>query len=186
MITNSKKRTFADGLKIFGNIKVLVITALFIAMSIVLGKFLSFTVGPIRLSFENLTVLMSGIMFGPIIGLITGMTADIIGCILYGYAINPIITFGAAAIGFIAGLVSTFSFKKNLFLKILFSVVLAHIVGSLIIKSIGLYVYYKYPMEAVILRIPTYVIISTAEFYIIYLVMKNKSLMSQMNKVLNK
>lgn len=186
MLINSKQQTLTESLKIFGNVKVLVITALFIAMSIVLGKFLSFTVGPVRLSFENLTVLMSGIMFGPVIGLITGVTADVIGCILYGYAINPIITLGAASVGFVAGLVSAFCFKKNLLLNILFSVVLAHIIGSLIIKSVGLYVYFKYPMEALILRIPSYAIISTAEFYIIYLVMKNKSLIDQMKKVMNK
>lgn len=186
MITNSKKQTLADSIKIFGNIKVLVITALFIAMSIVFGKFLSFTVGPIRLSFENLTILMSGIMFGPIIGLITGMTADIIGCILYGYAINPIITLGAASIGFVAGLISTFCLKKNLFLNTLFSVILAHVVGSVIIKSIGLYVYFKYPIEMIIFRIPTYAIISAAEFYIIYLMMKNNAFVNQMKRVLKK
>lgn len=47
----------------FGSIQVLIMMALFIALSIVLGKQLSFTAGPFRISFENLTVLMAGIFF---------------------------------------------------------------------------------------------------------------------------
>ena len=79
----------------FGSIQVLIMMALFIALSIVLGKQLSFTAGPFRISFENLTVLMAGIFFGPLAGLTVGACADLIGCLLVGYAINPIITAGA-------------------------------------------------------------------------------------------
>ena len=56
----------------FGSIQVLIMMALFIALSIVLGKQLSFTAGPFRISFENLTVLMAGIFFGPLAGLTVG------------------------------------------------------------------------------------------------------------------
>lgn len=183
MLTNSRKQTLTDSVKIFGNVKALALTALFIALSIVLGKFLSFTVGPIRLSFENLTILMSGIIFGPVIGLITGLISDVLGCLLYGYSINPIITLGAASIGFISGFVSHFLFKNRLFLNTLLSVALSHLIGSLIIKTIGLYVYYGYPMEAILLRIPTYIIISAAEFYIIYILLKNKAIKRQLENV---
>ena len=70
----------------------MIMMALFIALSIVLGKQLSFTAGPFRISFENLTVLMAGIFFGPLAGLTVGACADLFGCLLVGYAINPIIT----------------------------------------------------------------------------------------------
>lgn len=183
MLTKEKSKSITTDLRMFGNVRVLVITALFIAMSIVLGKFLSFTVGPIRLSFENLTVLMSGIMFGPAIGLVTGAVSDIIGCILYGYAINPIITLGAAAIGFTSGIISHYTFKNKMLPRIILSVGLAHLIGSVIIKSVGLYVYYRYPLESIFLRIPTYIIIGTVEFYIIYILMKNKSFSSQLDKL---
>ena len=79
--------------RIFGSTKKLVVCALFAAMSIVLGKFLSIKIGDnIRISFENLSLIMSGIFFGPLVGLVTAAVADIVGCILYGYAINPIIS----------------------------------------------------------------------------------------------
>ena len=61
----------------FGSIQVLIMMALFIALSIVLGKQLSFTAGPFRISFENLTVLMAGIFFGPLAGLTVGACADL-------------------------------------------------------------------------------------------------------------
>lgn len=66
----------------FGSIQVLIMMALFIALSIVLGKQLSFTAGPFRISFENLTVLMAGIFFGPLAGLTVGACADLIGACL--------------------------------------------------------------------------------------------------------
>ncbi|MDE5563661.1 MAG: folate family ECF transporter S component, partial [Oscillospiraceae bacterium] len=86
-------------MRLFGNVRVLIIAALLIAMSIVFGKVLSFTIGPLRISFENLPILMAGIFFGSIIGMVVGAAADVIGCLIVGYAINPIITAGAAWIG---------------------------------------------------------------------------------------
>ncbi len=187
MLTNSKKQTLTDDIKIFGNVKVLVISALFIAMSIVLGKFLAFNItNSIRLSFENLTILMSGIFFGPVIGLVTGIVADLIGCVLYGYTINPIITLGAGSIGLLSGFISHYVFTNKPFVNTLLSVVVPHIIGSLFIKSVGLYLMYGTPMEVLVIRIPTYAIISAAEFYIIYLLMKNKALKSQLEKVCKK
>ncbi len=178
-----KTKTISADFKMFTNVRVLVVTALFIAMSIVLGKFLSFTAGPVRISFENLTVLMSGFMFGPVVGLVTGAAADIIGCILYGYAINPIITVGAALIGFISGFVSHHTFKNKLLPRTALSVGLAHLIGSVIVKSIGMYIYFGYNIPMLALRIPLYIGIGTVEFYIIYMLMKNKSFVKQIDKV---
>ena len=88
-------------IRLFGSIKVMVVCSLFVAMSIVLGKFLSIPIGDnIRIGFENLSLLLAGILFGPLIGMFTAVAADIVGCFLKGYEINPIITLGAACIGF--------------------------------------------------------------------------------------
>ncbi len=180
---STKTKSISSDFKIFTNVRVLVVTALFIAMSIVLGKFLSFTAGPVRISFENLTVLLSGFMFGPVVGLVTGAVADIIGCILYGYAINPLITAGAALVGLVSGAVSHYTFKNRLLPRTALSVGLAHLIGSVIVKSIGMYVYFGYTLPMLALRIPLYIGIGLVEFYIIYLLMKNKSFIKQMEKV---
>ena len=77
-------------------------------------------------------------MFGPITGGLTGGLSDIVGCVLIGYAINPIITLGALLISLICGFV--YSKTSSVF----WSVLLAHVVGSMIIKSLGLYILYGY------------------------------------------
>lgn len=187
MITSKTKNSEILGnVRLFGNTKVLAVTALFIAMSIILGKFLSFTAGPFRISFENLTVLMSGMFFGPVVGLVTGAVSDIIGCILYGYAINPIITAGAATIGLVSGLVSKIAASDKKLLNTALSVGAAHLIGSVIIKSIGLHVYFNYPFESIILRFPLYIIIGTVECYIIYMLRKNSAFSSQIERMCKK
>ena len=133
MYTNKQGTTSAADLRLFGNVRVLTISALLIAMSIVLGKLLAFNItDSIRISLENLPLLMAGIFFGPFIGAAVGAGADIIGCLIVGYSINPIISVGAASIGFIAGFVSHFIFKKRSLPSIAVSVAAAHIIGSMI------------------------------------------------------
>ncbi len=184
---STKTKTLSNEFRLFANVKVLVITALFIAMSIVLGKFLSFKIGDvIRISFENLTLQMAGIFFGPLIGLVTGVVADILGCILYGYAINPIITIGAGLIGFISGLLYHYTFKNKNLVRTVFSVGSAHLIGSVVVKTIGLYLYYNTPFTVLAWRVPTYIIITVLECFIIYRLMKNKAFTNQLESVCKK
>lgn len=171
------------GIKLFGNLKVLLVSAIFISLSIVLGKQLSFTFGAIRISFENLTILMAGIMFGPIIGLIVGAASDLIGCLVVGYTICPLVTVGAATIGLISGIVSFYFFDGRPKLKIAASVSSAHIIGSLIIKSTGLYLFFGYPLAMILIRIPTYIVIGTIEGYLIYALITNKAFCRQLQKI---
>lgn len=184
MYSKKNAKALTTELKIFGNVKVLVITALFIALSIVLGKFLSFKIGDvIRISFENLTLQMAGIFFGPLIGLVTGVVADILGCVLYGYAINPVITIGAGLIGFVSGILYHYTFKKTTVVRTAFSIGSAHLIGSVIVKTIGLYLYYKTPFAVLLWRIPTYIIITVLECIIIYKLMNNKAFTNQLESV---
>ena len=100
------KSTQKKGLK---NVYVLVYAAMLAAMGVVIGifckNFLNFGNGLFRITLENFPVIIAGIAFGPVVGACVGAVADIIGCILYGYAINPLITAGAALVGLISGLV---------------------------------------------------------------------------------
>lgn len=185
--TVSPKAAAAGSLRLFGNTRVMVISALFIAMSIVLGKVLAFNIGTsIRISFENLPLLMAGLFFGPFIGAAVGIGADIIGCIIVGYAINPVITLGAAMIGFASGMFSIILGNKKMLPRIAFSVLSAHVLGSMLIKSIGMYIYFHTPMPVLMLRIPLYIGIGILEFYIIYLLLRNKAFSDQLEKVKTK
>jgi ECF transporter S component (folate family) len=160
----------------------MVILAMFIALSIVLGKQLSITVGAIRLSFENLPILMAGIFFGPLAGALVGGCADIVGCLVVGYSINPIVTFGAISIGFISGFVYRSSIESPK-LRLMLSVGIAHVVGSMVIKSIGLYVYYHYAVPVLLLRVPLYLVIGSLETLIVYTLLESKAFQNQLSKI---
>ncbi len=205
MYTSKTNNNTAGNLRLFGNVRVMIISGLFVALSIVLGKFLQIPIGDsIRISLENLPLMMAGIFFGPFVGGAVGMGADLIGCVLKGYAINPIITLGATSIGFISGLVSMytmplikdFSFNTQSFgefiksfgkyaFSLLIPIFSAHIIGSMIIKSIGLYAYFHTPMEILKWRIPTYIAIGMCEFAIIAMLLSNKAFKNQLDKVCN-
>ena len=176
---NRKKGRIA----LFGTLKVMVAVSLMCAMSVILGKYLAINVGEVlRFSFENMTIILSGIMFGPIIGLVSGVAADLIGCLLVGYAVNPLVTAGAAAVGFLSGMVYFLMKKTKLpySLKILFPVFIAHLVGSVIIKSVGLAAFYDMPLAVLMLwRGLNYLIIGAAEYFLIYFIVKNKAINSQ-------
>ena len=167
----------------FKDVRVIILVGLFAALSIVFGKMLSFTVGPIRISFENLPILMAGIFLGAPAGVVTGILADIIGCLIVGYSINPIITVGAACIGLVSGLLYQIMQNKKSVFAVFASVLPAHILGSMIIKSIGLMAFYHYPLPQVLPRIPLYLVIGSAEAFIIYTLLNNRSVSSQLEKL---
>lgn len=157
----------------------MVITALFVAMSIVFGKYLAINLGEaMRFSFENLPILLAGIMFGPVVGLIAGVVSDLLGCLMVGYAINPLVTVGAALIGFLSGAVYMLIKKTGLpfWFKISLPVLVSHTVGSVLVKTAGLSQFYDMPyFEFMLWRVLNYLIIGALEYTLIYFVMKNKT-----------
>ncbi len=179
---------------VFGSLQGLCFAGILSAMSIILGKFLQIP-NPfqdfIRISFENLPIIIAGFSLGPIAGALVGTVADLIGCVLYGYSINPIITVGAASVGLVSGFIANYIVKKPLLLKVVASTVAAHIVGSVLIKSAGLAVWYlsKYELgywEFVAWRLLNYALVATAECIIIYLLLRNSAFVRQIERMSKK
>ena len=158
------------------SIHVLTLAAMLTAMSVVIGifckTFLNFSGGLVRITFENLPIILSGILFGPVIGAVVGVATDLISYLLSPqiYPPNLIVTLGAAVIGFLSGLVSKVIIRKRGYLQISVATVSAHIVGSMIIKTIGLFQFYQW---AVIWRIPLYIVIASVELLVLCLLYKN-------------
>ena len=175
----------------FGSLRRLCFAAILAAMSLVLGKFLQIP-HPfqefIRISFENLPVLLAGISMGPIVGALVGAVADLLGCVLYGYSINPIVTLGAASVGLISGFLARYVVKKSLLAQVTVSVSLAHLVGSVLIKSAGLAAWYlaKYEfgyLEFLGWRFLNYVIVGVAECLLLYLLLRNRAFAKQIKEM---
>lgn len=178
----SEKKAVQRRLPLFGTPRIMAVAAMLAAMSLILGKFLQIP-NPfsniIRISFENLPILFSGICFGPVVGAMTGIVADLVGCLLYGYTINPMVTLGAGAFGLIAGLISCYVVRRPLWLSCALSAVLAHIVGSVVLKSLGLASWYlsSYSMglaELMLWRLLTYSVIGVLECVTVLLLLRAK------------
>ena len=159
--------------------------AILAAMSIVLGKYLAFNLTPyVRISFENLPIIISGVFFGPIVGAAVGGVADILGCFMVGYTINPIVTAGAACVGLISGLIPII-FRKKSTPCIILTVSTAHILGSIVIKTAGLSWFYSLPLITTGLwRILTYAFVGAAEYAVICVLCNNSAFVRQIENML--
>lgn len=173
--------------RIFKNLRIMIVAALLAALSIILGKYLRIDIAQVvRISFENLPIIMAGVFFGPVAGAAVGIVADLVGCLMVGFAINPLITAGAAVIGITSGIMSHYVIKNPLWLKVSTAVAASHFLGSVIIKTIGLSAWYNMPIyELALWRLLNYTIIGIAEFAIIFLLLRSKAFSSQLNKLLN-
>ena len=171
-------------LPLFKSLKAMCLAAMLTAMSVVIGIFcktlLNFGDGLFRITFENLPIIFSGVFLGPIAGALTGIASDLISYLLSAqtYPPNLIVTAGAAFIGFTSGLVAKLVVKERGSLQIIVAGGVAHIVGSMIIKPIGLFQFYGW---MVLFRIPMYLVIAPAEIAVLCLLYKNKSFCRMIN-----
>ena len=108
----------------------------------------------------------------PVIATVVGVATDLISYLLSPqiYPPNLIVTLGAAAVGFLSGFISHTVIKKRGYAQIIISALTAHSVGSMIIKSIGLFSFYGW---AVVWRVPTYIVIAAVEITLMCLLYKN-------------
>ena len=186
-----KKNSVTEKTGLFGiggkmPIQMLVISALMAALSIVLGKYLAINAGEfMRFSFENMPVILTGIAFGPIVAVLVATVADLLGSLMVGYAINPIITLGAAAVGLCSGAIYMILKKVNIHLafRIAITVFLSHLIGSVTIKTVGLQVMYGVPYHVLFLwRSLNYLIIGALEATLLTLLLGNKALRRALEK----
>lgn len=160
------------------NLRLLAVSAFLAALSIICGKYLALPVGNVlRFSFENLPILLAGMMFGPIAGMLVGVVADVVGCIMVAYTVNPLVTLGAACVGLLGGFLFHLTKKLPLLWQTCITVILTHLVASVVVKTYGLAQYYDMPFHILMLwRLLNYAIVGVAEWLLLYTVLKNQSL----------
>lgn len=130
--------------------KTMVKAGLLTALSIVLTRFMYIFVPlggaqTLRISFGEVPVMMSGLLFGPVVGGITGAAADLIGVLVNSQgAFHPGFTLSSILWGVIPGLLylifrraGTYE-KVYSFKNILIAVGAAYIVVSLMLNTIWL------------------------------------------------
>ena len=163
------------------HLRALIITSAFAAMSIVLGKFLQIPIGDsIRISFENLPIMLASFLFGPVYGGACGLVADLLGCVLRGYAIIPAITVAACLMGIIPGTLTRYVFRKDTTPFVVASGFISHAVCSMGIKTVALH--HVYGMDYAVLipsRVLIYTVTGLVEAYLCALLMKRSVIKKQ-------
>ena len=170
-------------------LRLLTVSSFLAALSIVLGKYLAINIGDtFRLSFENLPVIFAGAAFGPVVGATVGAVADVVGCLFVGFAINPLITLGAAATGAVAGIyrfIPKSSGGVSRYILIIATVFMAHAVGSVLIKTAGLSIFYGTPYSALLfLRSFNYLVVGAAEAALLSVLLTNKKITREINRIM--
>lgn len=177
---SKKNNSFSKDIRVFGNIRALCAAALLSAVCVVISYICkSFTItASVRITFENLPLIFSGYILGPWVGLLTGIAADITStAATYGVGgINPILTVGAASVGFISGIVSHYILPKKSVFQIFTSTFISHIIGNMIIKTAGLYIYYHTPPAEIWIRIAVYTGIAVIEGVLMTVILKSQGI----------
>ena len=169
------------------SLRITIILALMVAISILMGKYLAIRGGDVmRFSLENTPIILSGIAFGPGAGALVGLVADLVGCIMVGYTINPLVALGAVAIGLISGFVPRILAKINISGKIqlTITVALAHLIGSVVIKTLGLSAYYDMPFMILMLwRVLNYLIVGILDGVVIHVLLGRREIDRQIKEL---
>lgn len=170
---------------LLGSLKVMLASALLAAISIVCGKFLSFPQdGIFRFSVENLPILFAGMAFGPVSGMVTAVLADLLGCLMRGWAPLPWVTVGAGVLGLTGGLVYRVFPGNRLWLRVGSSVFFAHLLGSVLVKTINLYHTYRIPYPVALgWRGLNYLLVGAVEFVLLLLLFRNKAVTGQIQRL---
>ena len=126
----------------------LVLCALFIAMQVVLSRFLSINLQHLKIGFSFIPIMFAAYLFGPAGGVVVATISDLIGAIAFpSGAFFPGFTVTAA----LSGLIYGFAFHKNCTTwKIIVGVVFNEFFCSGILNTLWLSIMYSSDFKALI------------------------------------
>ncbi len=158
-------------------LRVLTLSAMMAAMSVVLAYLakLIFGTGPLRVTFENLPIIFSGMAFGPVVGAAVAVVADLSSCLMAGQTPFPLITVAAASVGVVSGVLGRWVLRSRRFWAVLLVECSAQLVGSVILKTIALYTF-GYHWALLVWRLPVYVGIAAVEAFLLFALWHNKQI----------
>ena len=97
------------------NIKTIAFAGVLIAMNLVLARVLAINIGPtLRITLSTTPIFLAGLWFGPAVGGICGVSADLLGCMLQGYAPNPFILVTSLLSGVLPAVMKKYLFHDRI------------------------------------------------------------------------
>ncbi|MGI6751425.1 MAG: folate family ECF transporter S component [Anaerovoracaceae bacterium] len=153
------------------NLRTLVTIALLVAINIVLTRiFVIYITDFARLDLGNVPLLLSGLLFGPVAGALTGGVADVMGALISGRGWFPPLTFGPILMGLIPGLLGLWYRKSPTLTKIVFIIVLGEFFASVLWKTYWLSVLYGISYFACLMaRLPAIIPLTIVEIILVYI-----------------
>lgn len=158
------------------SVRTLTMLALLTAMSIIFARVLTVSTGFLRFNLGALPTHLAAVWFGPAGGFAVGAVADLIGGTLSGYSINPLITLGAGSVGLVSGLLFQKLSSLRLGLRLQISILAGHLVGSVVINSLALRIFYGYQWPVLAARIPNAIVLSAVNTVLVRILLENKAL----------
>lgn len=145
----------------------LAVTAIMIALEIVLSRFLSIQLYNIKIGFAFIPIMLVSYLFGPIYGLIAASISDVIGAVLFPFgAYFPGFTFSAALVGLVYGL---FLYKKCTVPRIIAAVLIRRVVIGQLIDTLWISMLYGTPYkELFITRLAQTALMVVVEFVVAF------------------
>lgn len=109
----------------------LVKAAMLTALSIILSRIFGIQLTQdIKISFGTLPLMLSGVLFGPLLGALSGLAADLIGIMInLGGAYHPGFTLGAILTGMVPGIIFMYCKRKEISNKVLILLVIIFVYG---------------------------------------------------------
>ena len=144
------------------SVRTLTMLALLTAMSIIFARVLTVSTGFLRFNLGALPTHLAAVWFGPAGG--------------FGYSINPLITLGAGSVGLVSGLLFQKLSSLRLGLRLQISILAGHLVGSVVINSLALHIFYGYQWPVLAARIPNAIVLSAINTVLVRILLENKAL----------
>lgn len=155
-----------------------------VALSVVFARLLApVNTNVLRFSLGNVPVVLCGVFFGGVPGAVCGLAADAIGCFLNGYPPYPLLMMSPAIVGFLPGTVLRLASRRKKVnvgnLALLTAVmVVTNFLSALVASTLALSQMLGTPYSVLFMeRVPVTVVRTAAEITVLYLLLKNGTLM---------
>ncbi len=124
-------------------VKAIACCAMLAAISIVMARMLCFaTPDGVRWSLDKFPLFLAGMLFGPVMGALTGFTADFLGSLMQ-FGFNPLLCLPAILYGLFGGLFRRYLLNKPSLLRLVVSYLCPIVFGSILYQSYMLaYLYF--------------------------------------------
>lgn len=116
--------------------RTLVSCALLAAITVVLSRLIiPMPNATTRFSIEAVPVFLAGMLFGPIPGMLVGLSADMVGCLFSGYGYNPLFSLPPLLYGLCGALFQPLLVRKMRIWTIALAFLPAIVFGSILYQS---------------------------------------------------